>query len=247
MSSPSAATPAAGWTRATPRPTSVPMLERIADDVWAQHRPLRFFGLETGTRMTVVRLADGGLFVHSPVALDAETRDAIDALGPVKALVAPTLFHHLFIGEWGRAYPHASLSACPGLEKKRKDLSWGAILTDDAEAQWKGEIDQVFFSARTMENEVIFFHRKSKTIISSDFIFNLRTHSSGLTRAVAGLLGQREPGTTLLERIMIRKREVAREQVARVVAWGAEHLVIAHGDIIDSNGAEVVRRAYAWL
>ena len=223
------------------------MLERISDDVWIERRPLRFFGVETGTRMTVVRLADGGLFVHSPVALDATTQEAVDALGPVKALVAPSLFHHLYIGEWARAYPGASLSACPGLEKKRKDLSFGAVLCDEPEAPWKGELEQVFFGARTMENEVIFFHRASKTIISCDFIFNLATHPSRLTRLVANLMGQRAPGATLLERVMIRERAAAREQMDRVLAWGAERIVLAHGDIIESNGTEVVRRAYDWL
>ncbi len=223
------------------------MLERIADDVWIASRPLRFLGLETGTRMTVLRLASGGLFVHSPVALDAMTREAVDALGHVEAVVAPSLFHHLFVGEWASAYPHASLSACPGLEKKRKGVKWTAVLSDEPEADWRGELDQVFFSAHKMANEVVFFHRKSKTLVSSDFIFNLGTHPSALTRGVARLLGQREPGVTLLERVLVRDREGAREQVGRVVAWGAERIVLGHGDLIASNGSEVVERAYRWL
>jgi hypothetical protein len=223
------------------------MLEPVAEDVWIVHRPLRFFGVETGTRMTVVRLAGGGLFVHSPVALDTKTREAVDSLGRVEALVAPSLFHHLYVGEWARAYPEASLSACPGLERKRRDLPWGAVLDDEPGAQWKGELEQVFFGARTLENEVIFFHRKSRTIVSCDFIFNLRSHASWLTRGAALLLGQREPGATLLERVMIRRRAAAREQIDRVVAWGAERIVLAHGDIIESNATEVVRRAYRWL
>ncbi|HSO34099.1 MAG TPA: DUF4336 domain-containing protein [Labilithrix sp.] len=223
------------------------MLERIADDVWIEPRPLRFFGVETGTRMTVVRLGSGGLFVHSPIALDKSMREAIDALGPVTAVVAPSRFHHLYVGEWARAYPGASLSACPGLEKKRKDVAWSRVLGDEPEAEWRGELDQVFFGARTMENEVVFFHRKTRTIISCDFIFNLASHPSALTRAVARLMGQREPGATLLEHVMIRDRAAAREQIGRMVAWGAERIVLAHGDIIRSNGSEVVRNAYRWL
>jgi hypothetical protein len=34
------------------------MLERISDDIWVEHRPLRFFGVETGARMIVVRGAE---------------------------------------------------------------------------------------------------------------------------------------------------------------------------------------------
>jgi hypothetical protein len=33
-------------------------------------------------------LRDGGLFLHSPVKLAAELRTALDALGPVRAIVS---------------------------------------------------------------------------------------------------------------------------------------------------------------
>lgn len=226
------------------------MLDRINDDVWAERRSLRFFGVECGTKMTVVRLSGGGLFVHSPVALDAATREAVDALGTVTAIVAPSLFHHLYVAEWAAAYPKASLSACPGLEKKRADITWSRVLGDRPDqggSEWSGEIEQVFFGARTMENEVIFFHKASKTIVSCDFMFNLSTHPSPLTRTVAFLLGQRKPGSTLLERVMIRDRVSAREQMGRVIAWEAERLLLAHGENVGTGASEAVRSAYAWL
>lgn len=223
------------------------MLEQLVDDVWVAARPLRFFGVEVGTRMTVVRLPDGGLFVHSPVALDPPTRDAIDALGPVTAIVAPTLFHHLYVAEWARAYPSASISACPGLEKKRKDVAWSRVLGDGPADEWTGSLEQVFFGALPMQNEVVFFHRKTRTLISSDLVFNLASHASGLTRAVAFMIGHRTPGPTLLERLMIRDRDAARDQIGRIVAWGADRIVLAHGDVIRSDGSAVVQNGYRWL
>lgn len=223
------------------------MLERITDDVWVVQRRQRFFGLETGTRMTILRLRSGALFVHSPVALDRELRDEIDALGTVEAIVAPSRFHHLYVGEWAAAYPKASCSACPGLEKKRPDVDWSRILGDEPEAEWRGELDQVFFGARPLENEVVFFHRASKSIVSSDFVFNLATHASGFTRTVAFLLGQSKPGTTVLERMLIRNRGAAQEQIGRIVAWKAERIVLAHGDVIEQDASRVVQQAYAWL
>lgn len=223
------------------------MLEPLAEDVWTATRPLRFFGLEVGTRMTVVRLRSGGLFVHSPVALDPSTREALEALGPVTAIVAPCLFHHLYVGDWASAYPEASLSACPGLEKKRKDIVWSRILGDEPAEEWKGDLDQVFFGALPMQNEVVFFHRKTRTLISSDLIFNLATHASGLTRAIAFVIGHRAPGPTLLERIMIDDRRAARDQIDRMVAWEAERIVLAHGDVVTSEGSAVLRSGFRWL
>lgn len=222
-------------------------LEQVADGLWVRARPLRFFGVETGTRMTIVRLGDGGLFVHSPVRLQPATREAVDRLGPVKAIVAPSLFHHLSVAEWTQAYPGALVCCCPGLERKRGDLQWHRVLRDEPEAEWRGDLDQVFFGARSFENEVVFFHRATRTLICADAIFNLAHHPSRLTRIVVFLMGQRKPGATLFERILIRDRAAARAQVDRMLAWKADRIVLAHGDMIETGGHEVLRRAYAWL
>lgn len=197
--------------------------------------------------MTLVRLADGTLFVHSPIPLAGGTREAVDALGPVKAVVAPSLFHHLAVGEWMRAYPDAVLCACPGLERKRRDLPWQRVLGDEPEKEWRGEIEQVFFGARSLENEVVFFHRPSRTLICADAVFNLADHPSRYTRIVARLMGNREPGATYFERVLIRDRAAARAQVDRMLAWKADRIILAHGDIIPTGGHEILRRAYAWL
>ena len=222
-------------------------LTPLAENLWTLARPLRFLGLETGTRMSVVRLADGGLFVHSPVSLDPPTRKAIDALGPVRALVAPSLFHHLYVGEWTDAYPDAVACACPRLASKRADLRFHRELGDEPEPEWRGELDQVLFSARSLENEVVFFHRATRTLLCVDLLFNLATHPSPLTRVVARLLGNREPGSTWLERLIIRDRAAARAQVDRMLAWDIERIVLSHGDGVERDGREVLRRAYAWL
>ncbi len=224
-------------------------LQRIAEGIWVATRPLRFFGVEVGTRMTVVRLGGGGLFVHSPVALDEPTREAIEGLGPVVALVAPCLFHHLFITDWVRAYPRASVSACPGLDAKRPDVPWSRVLHDivPADVEWSGELDQVFFSALSILNEVVFFHRPTRTLITSDLVFNLARHPSVSTRAAAFLIGHREPGPTLLERLLIRDRAVAREQIGRMVAWAPQRIILGHGDIVGANATAVLRRGYRFL
>ncbi len=221
-------------------------LTKLADELWCHERRLRFWGIETGTRMCVVRLP-GGLFVHCPAPLDAGLRAEIDALGPVLAIVAPSLFHHLGVQSWIAAYPQAIVCACPGLEKKRSDLRWDRILGDRPEPEWAGALEQVFFAARKMENEVVFFHAASRTLICADIVFHLSKHPSWLTRVVAFLLANREPGATWLEHVMMRDRAAAREQIGRMLAWDFDRIVLSHGPLIHEDGREVLRRAYAWL
>ncbi|WP_394825622.1 DUF4336 domain-containing protein [Pendulispora albinea] len=223
------------------------VLQPCGDGIWTATRPMRFFLLETGTRMTVVRLSCGGLFVHSPVALDARMREAIDSLGPVRAIVAPSRFHHLFVPQWIAAYPDARSFACPGLSDKRPDVAWNHVLGDEPDALWRADLAQVFFGARPLENEVVFFHAPSRSMICVDAVFNLSTHPSWLTRAVAWVIGNRKPGATFLEPLLIRDRAGARAQIERMLAWDFDRILLAHGQPVTSDGRKVLQRAFEWL
>jgi hypothetical protein len=55
------------------------------------------------TRMTVVKLKNGDLFLHSPIAFDAALAETLQSLGTVQHLVSPNQFHYAHIGEWSRA------------------------------------------------------------------------------------------------------------------------------------------------
>ncbi len=221
-------------------------MELFAEGVWTATREARFFGLECGSRMTIVRLQGDGLFVHSPVALDAATRREVDALGEVQAVVAPSLFHHLHVGAWMQAYPKAVFAACPGLEWKRPDLAFDVVLGDQPHPTWSRDLDQVYFSARR-ENEVVFYLARQQLMICADALLNLSTHPLTSTRAVARLMGNTAPGVGYLERFMVRDRRVARRQSDRILGWDFDKVMLSHGAPIKQGGHEAMRRAYDWL
>ena len=68
-------------------------------------------------RMTVIKLADGALFVHSPKLLYAQIRISLDRLGPVRAIVVPSKAHHSFVADYVQEYPRAP-SRCAGCGRK---------------------------------------------------------------------------------------------------------------------------------
>ena len=61
---------------------------------------LRLMGIPFSTRMSIVRLKSGGLWLHSPVAVTAERCAAVDSRGPVEFIVAPNKIHGV-LGEHG--------------------------------------------------------------------------------------------------------------------------------------------------
>ena len=104
------------------------MLDSIADDLWVAEHPLRYLGVALTTRMTIVSLANGTSLVHSPIHLTDDLRSAAESAGPVRFIVAPNRFHHLFVADWQKAYPDAQSFCAPGLDTKRADLKFTAIL-----------------------------------------------------------------------------------------------------------------------
>ena len=225
-----------------------PALRPLVQDLWIADRPQRFYGLEVGTRMTVIRLADGSLLLHSPVALDAGLRRELDALGPVRYAVAPNRVHHLYAGKVADAYPGTRLWIGPGLEKKRPDLVFEGILGDEAPAEWKGQVDQTFFRGRPYENEVVFFHRASRTLILCDLAFNFGPRAAAPTRLLMRLLrSYGRFGPSKLDPLLIRDRVAARQSLERILGWDFDRVVVAHGDVLESGGREALREGYAWL
>jgi hypothetical protein len=219
-------------------------------DLWVADRPFRLPMMlgDIGCRMTIVRLADGGLFLHSPVPLDAETRTALNEIGPVHAIVAPSKAHHLFVGDYVKAYPAAKLYGAPGLPEKRKDLRFDAILGDEAGADWRGEIEQHLFVGAPRLNEVVFFHPASRTVIFTDLVFNVPAQDASKARAFNWLTGAAGHfGPHRLIRTMISDRNGACASVEKILQWDLDRVIVSHGNVLDSGGHNRVRAALAYL
>jgi hypothetical protein len=223
-------------------------MQQLHSDLWITESPLRFLGLEVGARMTVVRLRDSKLLLHSPIAAAADLVREVKGLGPVAYIVAPNRFHHLFVGEWQQACPDASIYVAPGLESKRSDLSIAGVLGDEPEPGWKGVVDQVLIRGFPFANEVAFFHRPSATLIATDLAFNIGPSSPPLTRLairLGGGYGCLSP--TLLERFLIRDRSAFRHSLERILEWPFERVIVAHGDVTEEHAREELIRGYSWL
>lgn len=227
---------------------ALPPLRPLAPDLWVVERPQSFYGLPVGTRMSVIRLHEDRLLLHSPVSLDPGLRAQLDAVGRVACAVAPNRLHHLYAGEVARAYPGARLWVAPGVERKRPDLAFEAVLGDEAPAEWRGEVDQVFFRGRPYENEVAFFHRASRTLLLCDLAFHFGPSAAAPTRLLMKLIrSYGRLGPSKLDPLLIRDRQAARESLERILAWDFDRVVVAHGDVQESGGREILREGYAWL
>lgn len=227
------------------------MLHEFGPDIWLADGPVvSFYGFPYPTRMAVIRQSDGTLFVWSPIALDQAMADELAALGPVAHLVSPNLLHHLWLGNWKRRYPAARLYAAPDLAKRRRDLTFDAVLGAAAEPGWQGDIEQVAVGGNLFMTEIVFLHGKSRTAIFADLIENFPADwFKGWRGALARLDGIVHPdyGPPRELRWGFWNRRKARAAIRRILDFAPERVVIAHGMMATRDGVDFIRRAFRWL
>ena len=227
------------------------MLQQFDDEIWLADGPqTAVAGFRYPTRMAVIRLSDGALFIWSPVALSDELRAAVDALGEVRYLIAPNSLHHLFLGDWRRAYPAARLFAPPGLRQRRKDIAFDADLQDAPAPEWSQDIDQVMVRGNLITTEIIFFHRKSRTVLFTDLIQHFSpTWFTGWRAVVArlDLMAAPQPQTPRKFRNATLDRRAARAALTRILAWPAEKVLMAHAAPIEADGQVFIAHTFRWL
>jgi hypothetical protein len=228
------------------------MLVPFAEDLYLADGPVvSFHGFPYPTRMAVARLSSGEVWVWSPVALTRDLSAAIDAIGPVRYIVAPNKLHHLFLAEWRGRWPDARIYAPPGLARKEERLRFDGELADGAnDSPWSSDIDQAVFRGSPVMEEVVFFHRTSRTVIFGDLIQRFPEQAAqgwkGLVMRLCGLVGPR--GSTPPDwRLTFLRRGPARAARRTVLEWKPQRLVIAHGECATSGATEIVAAALRWM
>jgi hypothetical protein len=219
------------------------MLEPIAPGIWHAQRALTVAGVTMTSRMTVIQLAGGSLWLHSPILIDEQLRAEIDAIGPVQYIVAPNKVHHLFAKKCLAMYPQARLFGAPGLAEKRPDLAMTA-LTPHAPPEWADEIDQVFMAGIPRVNETVFFHRSSGTAIFTD-LCQLWTGPLGWKETLlAHLTGVRSTLTVpRTVRLLVKDKTALRTSALQVLAWPVQRVVVAHNSIVEGGAHAALKKA----
>jgi hypothetical protein len=225
-------------------------LQHFADELWiADGDRVHMLGIPFETRMCVIRLTDGGLWLHSPIAATDELIATIASFGPVKHIVAPNKFHHLFVRQWIEAFPYATAWAGPQLAE-RVQIRFDQDLGDTAEPCWAADLDQLIFAGSRVLPDMVFLHRRSRTLIVTDIFQNhdaaVDPWVSRTLKRINGIVAP-DGGVPRDWRLTVRDREAARAARDRMLGWDFDRLVIAHGRCIEYGAHAHLERAFAWL
>ncbi len=230
-------------------------LKPVDDNIWIVDGPeITFSGMPFSTRMTIIRLNNGDLFIHSPTPLGDDLKKAVDALGTVRHLVSSNFIHYWWVGEWGEKYPDAIKWASPKVRPRaaKHNIAFDRDLHDEAEPEWAGEINQIIIRGGRAMVEVAFFHKASKTLILTDFIENFepkRIHSR-LLRILMKLGGVADPDGKMpldLYLSFLGRRDKLKAAIQTMIDWGPKRVIVAHGRWYEKDGVKELRRAFRRL
>ncbi|WP_158968570.1 DUF4336 domain-containing protein [Chachezhania sediminis] len=231
-------------------------LKPVADDIWLIDGPtIRFYGLPFPTRSTVIRLASGEVWVHSPIRLTHDLANAVRALGPVRHLIAPNEIHYAYVGDWQVAFDQATTWAAPGVVERAASrgmtLHVDDILDNSAAPSWSGEIEHLLVEGSAVHREVVFFHRASRSLILTDLIENFEPSRVPFWfRPLARLAGIADPHGSMprdMRATFGSHRDQLRSAIDQMLAWEPERVILAHGRWYATDGTAELRRAFDFL
>jgi hypothetical protein len=219
------------------------MLEQIDTNIWSIPSPLKLFGLlQLNTRMTIIRLQNGDLWLHSLIPITPKLKEEIDTLGTVRYLVAPSCLHHLFIGQWMEAYPAAKSYAAKGLKKKRPELQFSSSLGAVFQADWLKEIKRLHIDGMPMVNESLFYHQASQTLIATDFFFYM-PQASGFTSFYATINGfKSKMACPIVFRFAIKYKDIFRQSLKPLRDWPVSNISMCHHAILNEDAQDSLNK-----
>jgi hypothetical protein len=223
-------------------------LVTFAEGIWLSAEPIVYLGLRVNAVMSVVRLADDTLLVHSPVPLSPARREQVDALGVVGHLLAPNLFHHRWIGDWAAAYPSARVHAPAGLAEKHRGLRVDRTLGAAPEPAFAGVIDEFAIEGFRLR-ETVLFVRPARALVVADLVQNVGRPTHGWTVAYTRAMGfyDRVALSRVIRWTGFDDRRAARRALGRVLAQDFDRLVVGHGEPLATGGKQALTAAYSWL
>jgi len=221
------------------------LTEVVAGQIWTLERPVWFSGIRQRARTTVVRLADGGLLLHSPAPPTPELSEELQALGPVRWLVVPNCFHHLGTPAAAAHFPEAQVVGPASACKRNKALRLHLDLGDASFREQVPEFEALPLSGVPFLDETVLYHRPTQSLLGADIVLCAGTVDHWTCRFAARLTGfyqrVRVPPDVRASRI---DKAAAARSIKAMLERPAQRLIIGHADVIEADCRD--RLAEAW-
>mmetsp|Transcript_2104 Transcript_2104/g.9221 ORF Transcript_2104/g.9221 Transcript_2104/m.9221 type:complete len:307 (-) Transcript_2104:92-1012(-) len=235
------------WSNPTGQ-TLRPLHDRPGNRIWLAERPFVWNTIDVGGRCAIVQLPSGGLWVHSPVALDDDLLAELRELGPVKYVVSPNYEHVKYAAPWIEAFPDAVSYVCPDGKAKFPGIPFDEEIPanpQQAQALFEGAFEVSFldfevnpFTGKPFFNECIFCHKETKSLIVTDFWWNwpgVDDYPGLATTVRLWRFGMDQVFLPFYKAFMVKDAPRLRQRMQQILSWDFNTIVPCHGFIIDKD------------
>ena len=223
-------------------------LTQVTDDIYCAEHDIWLMGLvHFSARMTVVRLADGSVLIHSPIPLEQLAGD-IEKLGPVRHILAPSGLHHLFLKAAAERFPDAAVYGPPAVLSKLKGFKPGVIVEDRVPEALSADFELMRIDGCPKVDELVLLHKRTSTLIVTDLVFNIHEAQGWFSPKVFRFVGAwQKVAQSKLWRSMTKDRAAAGASVRSLLTWDFDRLIMAHGQIVETGGRAALQGGLWWM
>lgn len=221
----------------------------LADNLWWVSGSLP--GMSLRRTMTVIRLRDGRLVVHNPIAMDDASMARLDAWGTVELVVVPNAYHRLDSPRFKARYPKARFAAPSGSKKKIEemvavDLTFDQYQDGDTSLRFES-LDGV----AEREGALIVESSDGVSVILNDAMFNMDKKSDFMGNLVTTALGS-APGprvSRLAKLALVADRKALRAKFDGFAQMPRlQRVIVAHEKVaVGDDAAASLRQAATFL
>jgi hypothetical protein len=215
-------------------------VEQLAEDLWVLRYAKKLLGVEIGRVVTLLRLRDGRVVIHSTAPFAPDDVAKIHSLGEPAWLLDVSCFHDS-LAEQGRAvFPSLPYLVPEGFANAGQ---LRAISLDAAPLEWEGELRVRRIDGMPKVQEHVVLHVASRTLIVGDLLFNFPQDSTWWTRLfVQHVMRLRNlSGMSAFFRSMIRDRAAFHRSLNEIFTWDFDRVIVGHGDAIETGGKQQLR------
>ncbi len=227
------------------------LYQYLNNTIWIKEYPISYAGAKFNARMTIIRLSNGNLLIHSPCLIDKATKRMIEKLGKVEFIVAPGSYHYFYVSSAQNAFPDAETLICPGIETKKPELNFDWFLGDRPDRRLQDDFEQVLVRGNRCIWEVAFYHKISKTLILVDLIENITDQTEDVNtnwilklwwKVILRMWNNPKPAPEY--QLGWFNKKAAASSLKQILNWDFERIIIAHGDLIEKNAKAVALKAW---
>jgi hypothetical protein len=221
-------------------------IEEVSENLWRVQGTLANVPLQRV--MTIAKLADGRLVVHSAIALEEDAMKRIEAWGDPAVLVVPSGYHRLDAARFARRYP-AMRVYCPRGARARVEKVVAVHGTcEDVPKDARVRFEPVA-GIGDKEGVMRVTSSDGETLVLNDILFNM-PHATGMgglfTRFIGSSGGPRVTRTARF--FLLEDARALRARFEELASTPSlRRIIVAHHETITDDPAGTLRRVATTL